>query len=277
MILFISVWDRTGSCNVTFLHGRCCKIKLKNPEGFCGSKTALSLGFGFVLFFLTLLRSLLIFLLWTLAFSKRWASLVAQRVKRLPAMQESWVWSLSREDPLGKEMATHTSASGVLARKIPWTEKPGGYSPWGSKESDTTEWLHFHFSKRWDYLEKRRSVFENNSIYVDWKFWCSGHTFKGLSSSLLFRSDRNKASPVPCCSLKIRLLRPVCLPWSSVIPESPWVTSFRWQSSGVFHSSSELPHIFQDLECVDVYCDDKEEMELLIELFLLNKRNFWPP
>lgn len=40
--------------------------------------------------------------------------------------------------------------------------------------------------------------------------------------------------------------------------------------------ASELPHILQDLECVDVYCGDKE-MELLIELFLLNKLNFWPP
>ena len=39
-------------------------------------------------------------------------------------------------------MATHSS---ILAWKIPWTEEPGGYSPWGRKESDTTERLHFHF------------------------------------------------------------------------------------------------------------------------------------
>ena len=50
------------------------------------------------------------------------ASLVAQRVKRLPAMQETWVRSLGQEDPLEKEMATHSS---TLAWKIPWTEKPG--------------------------------------------------------------------------------------------------------------------------------------------------------
>ena len=50
------------------------------------------------------------------------ASLVAQRVKRLPAMQESWVQSLGQEDPLEKEMATHSS---TLAWKIPWTEKLG--------------------------------------------------------------------------------------------------------------------------------------------------------
>ena len=49
------------------------------------------------------------------------ASLVAQTVKRLPAMQESQVRFLGREDPLGKEMATHSS---TLAWKIPWTEEP---------------------------------------------------------------------------------------------------------------------------------------------------------
>ena len=50
------------------------------------------------------------------------ASLVAQRVKRLPAMQETWVQSLGQEDPLEEEMAAHSS---ILAWKIPWTEKPG--------------------------------------------------------------------------------------------------------------------------------------------------------
>ena len=50
------------------------------------------------------------------------ASLVAQRVKHLPAMRETWVRSLGQEDPLEKEMATHSS---TLAWKIPWTEKPG--------------------------------------------------------------------------------------------------------------------------------------------------------
>ena len=48
-------------------------------------------------------------------------SLVAQMVKRLPTMQETWVRSLGREDPLEKEMATHSS---ILASKIPRTEEP---------------------------------------------------------------------------------------------------------------------------------------------------------
>ena len=57
---------------------------------------------------------------------------MAQLVKNPPAMQETWVLSLSWEDPLEKGKATHSS---ILAWKIPWTV----YSPWGLKESDTTE------------------------------------------------------------------------------------------------------------------------------------------
>ena len=53
------------------------------------------------------------------------ASLVAQRVKRLPAMRETRVLSVGREDPLEKEMATRSS---ILAWRIPWTEEPGGLS-----------------------------------------------------------------------------------------------------------------------------------------------------
>ena len=60
-----------------------------------------------------------------------WASLVAQTVKNLTAMQEVWVQSLGREDPLEKGMATHSS---ILAWRI-----PPDSSPWGHKESDVTE------------------------------------------------------------------------------------------------------------------------------------------
>ena len=52
---------------------------------------------------------------------KEWASLVAQLVKNLPAVQETQVRSLGQEDPLEKEMATH---SNLLAWEIPWTEEP---------------------------------------------------------------------------------------------------------------------------------------------------------
>ena len=52
-----------------------------------------------------------------------WAYLVAQLVKNLPAMQETWVQSLGQEDPLEKEMENYSS---FLAWKIPWTEEPDG-------------------------------------------------------------------------------------------------------------------------------------------------------
>ena len=58
------------------------------------------------------------------------ASLVAQRLKCLPARRETWVQSLGREDPLEKEMATHSS---ILAWRIPWTEEPGGLQSTGSQ------------------------------------------------------------------------------------------------------------------------------------------------
>ena len=56
------------------------------------------------------------------------ASLVAQLIKNLPAMQETWVQSLGQEDPLEKGMATHSS---VFAWRIPWTEEPGGLQAMG--------------------------------------------------------------------------------------------------------------------------------------------------
>ena len=58
------------------------------------------------------------------------ASLVVQMVKNLPAMWETRVQSLGWEDPLEKEMATH---SNILAWKIPWTEEPGGLQSMGSQ------------------------------------------------------------------------------------------------------------------------------------------------
>ena len=72
-----------------------------------------------------------------------------QEVKNLPAMPETWVQFLGQEDPLEKEMATHSS---ILAWRIPWTEEPGGlqsvgsqslagYSPCSRKKLDTTEQL----------------------------------------------------------------------------------------------------------------------------------------
>ena len=59
-------------------------------------------------------------------------------VKNLPAMQETGVQFLGWEDPLEKEMATHSS---ILAWESHWQKSLLGYSLWGHRESGTTEWL----------------------------------------------------------------------------------------------------------------------------------------
>ena len=59
-------------------------------------------------------------------------------VKNLPVMQKMWVSSLGREDPLEKEMQTHSS---ILAWEIPWTEEPDGLQSMGSQKSDTSSRL----------------------------------------------------------------------------------------------------------------------------------------
>ena len=60
------------------------------------------------------------------------SSLVAQSLKSLSSMWEHWVQSLGQDDPLEKEMATHSS---ILAWRIPWTEEPGGLQFMGSQRA----------------------------------------------------------------------------------------------------------------------------------------------
>ena len=67
--------------------------------------------------------------------------MVGQLVKNPPAMQ---VWSLGQEDPLEKEMTTHSS---IFTWGIPWTEEAGGLQPMGSRESDTTKRTHTYTHK----------------------------------------------------------------------------------------------------------------------------------
>ena len=76
---------------------------------------------------------------------------MAQTVKRLPVMWETWVQSLGREDPLEKEMATHSS---TFARRIPWTDKPGGLQSTGGAKSrtrlsDFTHFTHMNGCESW--------------------------------------------------------------------------------------------------------------------------------
>ena len=73
------------------------------------------------------------------------ASLVAETVKHLPAMWETQLRSLGQEDPLEKEMATHSSN---LAWKIPWTEEPGGLQSTGSQRVGHNGATSLHFFSR---------------------------------------------------------------------------------------------------------------------------------
>ena len=74
---------------------------------------------------------------------KIWASLVAQMVKNVPTMQETWVKSLGWEDSLENRMSTH---SGILAWRIPWTEEPGRLQSWQARVK-MTEKLTFSLSE----------------------------------------------------------------------------------------------------------------------------------
>ena len=94
--------------------------------------------------------------------------MVAETVKSLPEVWETWVPSLCREGPLEKEMATHSS---ILAWRIPWT--------WDHKESDTTERLHFHFQYKLLQLHRRANAQCDTLRTV---FSCSHPLTSGLNS-----------------------------------------------------------------------------------------------
>ena len=94
-------------------------------------------------------------------YNNRRSSLVAQAVKNLPAVQETWVRSLGQEDPLKKGMATHSS---ILAWRIPWTEEPGRLQSMGSQRvgrdraTNTHTHTHTHthnntYPPLWDHTE----------------------------------------------------------------------------------------------------------------------------
>ena len=83
------------------------------------------------------------------------ASLVAQLVKNLPAMQERWVQSLVQEDPLEKEMATHSS---TLAWRIPWTKEPGGLQSMVLQRVGHDCATNFHFQRLEKYFPLMSSI-----------------------------------------------------------------------------------------------------------------------
>ena len=97
-------------------------------------------------------------------------SLVAQLVKNLPSMWETWVQSLGWEDLLEKETATHSS---TIAGKSHGRRSLVGYSPWGREESDTTEQLHFLSLSC-----EVENVFQSNVRFKNFKFRSKFFIFK---------------------------------------------------------------------------------------------------
>ena len=79
---------------------------------------------------------------------------MAQRVKNLTAIQETWVQSLGQEDPLEKKMVTH---SRILAWRIPWTEEPGGLPSMGS-----------HITERLTLDLEGGGAWEGKELHVQW-------------------------------------------------------------------------------------------------------------
>ena len=108
--IFVDLMNRYVSVAMGCIFSRVCNISLLQCVEWCPSRIEVSMGF-----------------------------LHGSVLKHPPAMQETQeiqVPSSCWEDPLEKEMATHSS---ILAWRIPQREEPGGFSPWGHKESDTTE------------------------------------------------------------------------------------------------------------------------------------------
>ena len=96
--------------------------------------------------------------------SVRLSCVCGSMVKNLPAMQAMQVQSLGQEDPLEKEMATHSS---ILAWEILWTEEPGGLQSMGKQKSDTTECLENNSSCVWFWERLGLVLYVMRSL---WKF-----------------------------------------------------------------------------------------------------------
>ena len=111
-----------------------------------------------------------------------WASLVAQLVNNLPAMGETWVWSLVWEDAMEKGTATHSS---ILAWRVPWTEEPGELQFMGSQRVGYG-WATFTFFVH-------QGHFRINGLWSSWKIlWMPSLVLEELTHthSFLFNCRR---------------------------------------------------------------------------------------
>ena len=118
------------------------------------------------------------------------ASLVAQMVKNLSLMQETWVQSLGWEDPLEEGMTTHSS---IPALRIPWTEEPGRFQPTGLERVGYTHYTIFFFliSKVNKLCIHMCSVIAN-SFMIPWTVACQASLSMGFS-----RREYQNGLPVP--------------------------------------------------------------------------------
>ena len=119
---------------------------------------------------------------------KWWASLVAQTGNNPPAMQETWVRSMGHENPLEEEMSTHYS-------KFQGQRNLTGYSPWGCKELDMTEWLTLSLSL-WKWHPKLETTKEKSDIFYyiriinEMRNFNHIHFFIWIRFSLIFGKNR---------------------------------------------------------------------------------------
>ena len=127
------------------------------------------------------------------------ASLVAQMVKSLPAMQETRVWFLGGEDPLEKEMAAHSS---TLAWKIPWMEEPGGLQSMGSQRIGhdwvtSLSFLSFRVKGiHWGLEKSHIHMHTHTQDEIAWDLWAIRKIYLSLNDQCLCHFWQSESSTV---------------------------------------------------------------------------------
>ena len=132
---------------------------------------------------------------------------VAQIVRNLPAMLETWVWSLGQEDPLEKGMATHAS---ILAWRIPWAEEPGGLQSIGLQRV-RHDWITNIYIQtyldtlKWTWAKLHLASISSYLIRKPW--WCFRSNCMSISSDLTSNSPRNGwIFFIPQCSITMEMV-----------------------------------------------------------------------
>ena len=170
-------------------------------------------------------KCVVVWILFGIAFLWNLTSLVAQMVKRLPTMRETRVWSLGWEDTLEKEIATHSS---TLSGKSHGWICLVGYSPWGHKELDTTEQLHFtslHFFGTGMKTDLFQCCGHCWAFQICWHIECNTFT---TSSFKVWNSSTG--IPSPPLALFIVMLSKAHLTLHSRKFASRWVITPSWLS-----------------------------------------------